>query len=132
MAKAPGRYHVISKGGTPIGGVKVTTLKFSAEPIDVTDKDSAGIMEVLADSASQSFTMSVEGVYKDPILRTIWASPTTSKLLTDLTFKFADALAAADTLVGNVFMTSYEEGNPDDGPASFSAEFQSSGSWAFT
>lgn len=129
MAKAAGRLAVLSKNAVPIGGVKVTTIKFGAESIDVTDKDSNGILEVLAAVASQSITISVEGVYKDPVLRDIAFDTAASKLLTDLTFKFADALAAKDTIGGNFFMGSYEEGNPDDGPASFSCEFTSSGAW---
>lgn len=129
MAKVAGRFHVLSKGGVSIGGIKVTTIKFGAESIDVTDKDSNGILEVLGAAASQSITISVEGVYKDPVLRDIAFDPLASKLLTDLTFKFADALAAKDTIGGSFFMGSYEEGNPDDGPASYSAEFTSSGAW---
>ena len=129
MAKAVGRLAVLAKGGTPIGGVKVTTIKFAAEPIDVTDYDSLGIVELLAQSASTQCTLSVEGMSKDVVLRALWNTPTTSKLLTDITMKYADALAAADTIGGNFFLTSYEEGNPHDDAVTFKAEFQSSGPW---
>jgi TP901-1 family phage major tail protein len=129
MAKVAGRAAVLSKAATPIGGVRVLTIKMGAEPIDVTDKDSSGIIELLSVAATKQLTLSVEGVYKDPVLRDIAMTAATSPLITDLTFKFADALTASDTIAGNFFMTSYEEGNSHDDATSFSAEFVSAGTW---
>jgi hypothetical protein len=91
MAKAPGRLAVLSKASTALGGVKVVSIKWAGESIDVTDYDSAGIVEVLSAAAKQQITMDVEGVYKNPTLRDIAFDPAQSKLLTDLTFKFSDA-----------------------------------------
>lgn len=129
MAKAAGRLAVVSKAAAPIAGITSMTIKWGAESIDVTDKDSAGITEVLAAVASQQLTLSVEGIYTSPVLRDIAFDPAASKLLTDLTFKFADALAAKDLITGNFFFGSYEEGNPHDGAVDFSCEFSSSGIW---
>ena len=129
MAKAAGRLAVLSKNSVAIGGVKVSGIKWTGEFMDVTDKDSNGIIEYLSTLATQQITISVEGIYKDPILRDITVNPATSKLLTDLTFKFADALTAADTIAGNFVIANYEESNPDDGPATFTCEFHSSGAW---
>ncbi|MFA9232073.1 MAG: phage tail tube protein [Microgenomates group bacterium] len=129
MAKNAGRLAVVSKAGTPIAGVKVSTIKWAAESIDVTDKDSAGITELLAAVASQQITLSCEGVYSSPVLRDIAFDTAASKLLTDLTFKFGDALAAKDTVAGNFFFANYEEGNPHDDASTFTCEFQSSGTW---
>jgi TP901-1 family phage major tail protein len=129
MAKNAGRLAVVSKAGTPIAGVRVSTIKWGAESIDVTDKDSSGITELLAAVASQQITLSVEGVYSSPVLRDIAFDTAASKLLTDVTFRFGDALAAKDTIAGNFFMTSYEESNPHDAESTFSCEFVSSGAW---
>lgn len=131
MAKAPGRLAVLSKASVALGGVKVVTIKYASEAIDVTDFDSAGIIEVLSAAASRQITIDVEGVYKNPTLRDIAFDTAQSDLLTDLTFKFSDALAAKDTISGNFYMTSYEEGNPMDDATSFSASFTSSGVWTF-
>lgn len=131
MAKAPGRLAVLSKASVALGGVKVVTIKYASEAIDVTDFDSAGIIEVLSAAASRQITIDVEGVYKNPTLRDIAFDTAQSDLLTDLTFKFSDALAAKDTISGNFYMTSYEEGNPMDDATSFSASFTSSGAWTF-
>lgn len=129
MAKVAGRNALLSKNSVAIGGVRVTTIKVDSTPIDVTDRDSAGIIEVLAAAAGRQISLSVSGVYEDPVLRDIAFDPTASQLLTDLTFKFADALVAKDTIGGNFWMGSYEEGNPHDDASTFSAEFTSSGTW---
>lgn len=132
MAKAAGRLAVLSKAAVAIAGITSMTIKWGAESIDITDKDSNGITEVLAAVASQQITLSVEGVYTLPVLRDIAFDPAAPKLLTDLTFKFADAILAKDTIGGNFFFGSYEEGNPHDGAVDFSAEFASSGLWTHT
>jgi predicted secreted protein len=129
MAKAAGRLALLSKNSVALAGVKVVTIKWAAESIDVTDRDSSGIIELLGTVKTQQVTIDVEGVYKDPTLRDIAFDPAVSKLLTDLTFKFSDALTAKDTITGNFFFSSYEEGNPSDDATTFSASFTSSGAW---
>lgn len=129
MAKAPGRLAVVSKNAVAIASVRVSTISIANEPIDVTDRDSSGIVELLSASATRQITMSVEGLANSPVLRDI-AFGTGSMLLTDMSFKFADALTAADTITGNFFLTSYEESNPHDDASEFSCEFVSSGAWA--
>jgi len=130
MAKAAGRLAVLSKNNVAIGGVRVTTISWSGETIDVTDADSDGVVELLGELASEQITLSVEGVTKDVVLRAAALAAGTSRKLTDITFKFADALSAADTISGDFVITSYEEGNPHDDASTFSAEFQSSGAWS--
>ena len=129
MAKAVGRLAVLAKAGTPLGGVKVTTIKFTATAIDVTDYDSLGIIELLSAHGHTQCTLTVDGLAKDVVLRSLWNSPTTSKLLTDITMKYADALLPADTIGGNFFLTDYEEGNPVDNAVTFKATLVSSGAW---
>lgn len=132
MAKAAGRLAVLSKAATPIAGVKVTGIEWSGEFMDVTDRDSSGIVEYLSTIKSQQVKLSVSGVYSTPVLRDIALTPGTSKLLTDLTFKFADALTAADTIGGNFAFSNYKEDNPHDDATTFTCEFMSSGAWTLT
>ena len=129
MAKAAGRLAAIKKNAILIGGVKVTTIKWAGESIDVTDRDSNGIIELLAAVKTQQVTLDVEGYAKDSTLRDIAFDPAQAKLLTDITFTFADALVAKDTIAGNFFLSAYEEGNPEDGATTFKASFASSGVW---
>ena len=49
MAKAPGRLAVLSKAAAAIASVKMLSIEWNGEPIDVTDKDSNGINELLRD-----------------------------------------------------------------------------------
>ena len=134
MAKAAGRKAVVSKNAVAIGGVRVSNIKMDASPIDVTDKDSAGLQELLGgtDWSTRSLSFDVEGVYEDPVLRDIALDPAASLLLTDMTFKFADATTLKDTIGGSFFLSGYEEGNPHDDAATFKCSFTSSGTWTLT
>jgi predicted secreted protein len=129
MAKAPGRLAVLAKAGTPLASIKMLAFEWNGEKIDVTDKDSNGINECLSVVASQGLKFTVEGWSNDHVFRNIALDTTISKLLTDLTFKHADALVAVDTIAGNFFMNSYKEGSPHDDGVDFSCEFESSGAW---
>lgn len=129
MAKAPGRKAVVSKNSVVIGGVRVSNVQVDYTPIDVTDNDSGGLQELLGDYSMGVLTFDVEGVYKDVVLRALAMDSTSSKLLTDMSFKFSDALAPTDTITGNFFLLSYKEGNDYKEATTFSASFTSSGAW---
>jgi predicted secreted protein len=134
MAKAAGRAAVVSKNSIVLGGVRVSNITMDGTPIDVTDQDSVGLQELLGGTSwsSRLISFDVEGVYKNPTLRDIAFDPTASLILTDMTFKFSDALAAKDTIGGTFFMSNYKEGNDYKEATSFSASFTSSGAWTFT
>lgn len=134
MAKVAGRKSALLKNAVAIGGIRNITVSGSAGPIDVTDKDSLGLTTLLSgagDWAERQITISVDGVYTDPVLRNLMIDPAVEVYLTDLTFTFGSALAAKDTISGNFFMTSYEEGADYKDAATFSATFVSSGTWTF-
>jgi len=133
MAKAAGRLAIVSKNAVAIAGVRVSNIKMDASPIDVTDKDSSGLTQLLGGTSwsNRALSFDVEGVYTDPTLRDIAMDPALSLTLTDMTFKFADALAAKDTIGGTFFMTNYEEGNPYDDAVTFKCSFTSSGTWTY-
>jgi len=130
MAKAAGRLATLSKDSTVIGGTRVTNIQVDYTPIDVTDNDSDGLQELLALSGMSVMTFDVEGVYKDPVLRDIAMDPTTTQLLTDLTFDFADGGVGSATVSGSFFMLNYKEGNDYKEATTFSASFTSSGAWS--
>jgi len=130
MAKAAGRLATLSKDSTVIGGTRVTNIQVDYTPIDVTNNDSDGLQELLAVSGMSVMTFDVEGVYKDPVLRDIAMDPTTTQLLTDLTFDFADGGVGSATVSGSFFMLNYKEGNDYKEATTFSASFTSSGAWS--
>ena len=98
MAKVAGRKQLIKKAGVTIAGVRVTGLSVDSSPIDVTDNDSAGFQQLLADSGLQVLGITVSGVESDRVFRDVALDTSVSQLLTDLSFVFASALAAKDTL----------------------------------
>jgi predicted secreted protein len=132
MAKAPGRSAVVSKNAVVLGGVRVSNISVDNTPIDVTDQDSVGLQELLSVASMRVLTFDVEGVYKNPTLRDIAMDPVGTLMLTDMTFKFSDALSAKDTIGGNFFMLNYKEGNDYKEATTFSASFTSSGTWTFS
>jgi predicted secreted protein len=125
-----GRSLLVKKGGTVIAGVRVTGLKFSATPIDITDADSVGLPTYLAGAVSeQSITLDVSGVHKDDTIWSIIAVPGTDRLLTDITFTHPGMAATKDVLAGNFFINAYEAGGDYKGEGTFSCSFISSGTW---
>ena len=72
MAAQKGRAFVLKIGDgatseafTTIGGMRSTSLNLAGEPVDVTDKDSAGWRELLADAGVKRVSVSGSGVFKD-------------------------------------------------------------------
>lgn len=127
MAADIGRDAVLKKNAVAIAGVTQTGLSVNNEPVDITSNDSAGYRTILGTSGTESIDISVEGVYTDDVLRDV-AFGTGSKLLTDITFAFANG----DTLSGDFFLATFEETNPTAEATTFSASFQSSGAYTFT
>jgi predicted secreted protein len=130
MAAAAGRKAVLAKNLTPIAGVRVSSLKAGATPIDITSRDSAGLVSLLSgEFTGRQLTIEVSGITTDAVLRDIALAPAGSLTLTDISFKFADALTAADTITGTFFLSDYTENNPYEEASDFSATFVSSGAW---
>lgn len=48
-----------------VGGMLSTAISINGEAVDITDKDSAGRRELLADAGVQSFSVTANGVFKD-------------------------------------------------------------------
>jgi predicted secreted protein len=127
MAKAAGLLFVLSKNATVIGGGRTLSMTANGAPIDVTDKDSAGIKEYLADVLTgRSLEFSVEGVEEDAVLRTIALSTTASGwFMSDLTFDFAGAAS----VTGNFVMTGYSETGVYEEAITYTATFTTDGAW---
>lgn len=50
---------------TTIGGLRSTSITMNDEPVDITNKDSAGVRTLLAQGGVQSMTISGSGVFTD-------------------------------------------------------------------
>lgn len=130
MSNSAGRDLLLKKNGTTIASLTATSIRWQGQPIDVTNKDSAGVQEFLADKfASESLELGVEGFTDDDVLSDIGFGTTAgAKHLSDITL----ARPNGDVVSGTFILTNYEErGGHDDG-VTFTATLVRSGAHTFT
>lgn len=124
MTASIGRSYLIKKGATALAGVRTKSLSINHEPVDITTDDEDGFRTLLAEVGESSFELTVEGVAKDSVLFDA-ATSTGSRLLTDVTIEHPEGTISCD-----VFITAFESTGAYNDAVTFSATFQSSGSWA--
>ena len=126
MAAGSGRRVRISsvtgEAAVAILGSRSDTLTINNEPIDVTDKDSAGWTTMVADVSVRNVGLAVEGVLKDGTLMAV-AMGAGSGLLSDYEIE----VESIGTFTGDWFLSSFETGGAHDGENTFSASLASSG-----
>lgn len=127
MPNFVGRDFLIKKGSTVLASVRAKTVTINGEPIDSTTDDDDGYRKLLADAATRSIDISVEGLTDDDTLRAA-VMGSGSLLLTDINVEYPDGA----TLTGDFFLTSLEENGQHTDAMGFSASFQSSGQWTYT
>lgn len=123
MAAAIGRSYVIKKATTALAGVRTKSLSINHEPVDITTDDEDGFRTLLGEVGESSFELSVDGVTKDSTLFDV-ATGSATKLLTDITIEHPNG-----TISGDLYLASYEETGAYNDAITFSATFQSSGTW---
>lgn len=127
MAASSGRELLIKKGVTVLAGVRTKTVTINGEPIDVTTDDDSGFRTLLADPATRSIDLSVEGITKDATLRAIVAGGG-SQMLTDITVEYPDG----SVIAGDFYLVSVEESGEYQDAVTFTASLQSSGAFTYT
>ena len=130
MAVSAGINLVVKKAGTAIAGIRTNKISFSLTPIDITSADDAGFRKILTAHTGQQFSISGSGIEKGGVLATLWATPATSKYLTDVTFTIPTETSTTDVFTGDVIMTSFTITGAHDGAVEFDYTFESAGSWA--
>jgi predicted secreted protein len=124
MSARSGRSLLIKKSGTAIAGIKTSTVSFTAEGVDITDKLDSGYRTMGDFAGIISFEISGEGVAKGTVARDIFKAGT-GFLLTDVTIEWD----SGETWDCDVFLSAYEETAAHDGSVDFSITLQSSGEW---
>lgn len=127
MSATSGREFLIHKDGTAIAGVKESSVAFSAEGVDITDKLDAGYVTYGDFVGTLSFEITGSGVQKDTVLRDIFKAGT-GYLLSDITLEFADG----ESWACDVFFSAYSETGAHDGATEFEFTMASSGAWTVT
>ena len=125
MAASIGRETVLTVDSAAVAGIRTKSINGTKEPIDVTDDDSSGYRELLAESGTQSLEVSVAGITKDRVLREAFHG---AEAFSSLAFTYANG----DTLTGSFKLTAYNEGNEFNDAQTFEATFMSTGQWTYT
>lgn len=125
MSARSGRSLLIKKNGTALAGIKTSSVSFSAEGVDITDKLDGGFRTMASFAGVISFEISGEGVAKAKVIRDIFKAGT-GFLLTDVTIEWD----STETWDCDVFLSAYEETAAHDGSVDFSITLQSSGAWS--
>jgi len=125
MAARSGRELLIKKAGTAIAGMQTSTVAFTAEGVDITDKLDNGYRTYADFAGVMSFEISGDGIAKDADLRGLFKTGG-GFMLTDVTIAWDDD----EEWECDVWFSAYEETGAHDGSTDFTFTMQSSGAWS--
>ena len=121
-----GRSIVLLLAGQTIAGLQTKGISISNEAVDVSDDDSSGERELLAQAGSRTVDYSLSGVTKNlELMRSCLANE--SKVYTILT-TYTDG----STIAIDGFMSTYNATGEHQGAETFDASFQNTGEPVFT
>ena len=123
-----GRDLLIRKAGVAIAGAQEDGVSLDGSPVDITSKDNSGFRTLASFAGVKALDLSVSGVWVNKVIRDLAVLESASHLLTDITIAFADG----GSIAGDFYLASYEETGAHDGAVTFTASFQSSGTWTYT
>jgi predicted secreted protein len=124
MTALAGRLIVVSRGGTPVAGVRVKGLAVAGSSINITTDDDAGWQALLSVVGELAVTITVSGIKLDDTL--LNASLTPTGRTAAMTFEYGDS-SPPRQVSGDFFLANYNEGAEYQGAGTFDAEFQSNG-----
>ena len=120
-----GRNIALLMAGQVVAGVTTKGISISNEAIDVSDDDSSGERELMAQAGSRTVDVSLSGVTKNlELMRSVLVNE--SKIYT-LLFTYTDG----STVALDGFMSTYNATGEKDGAETFDASFQNSGAPVF-
>jgi len=120
-----GRNILMTMSGSALAGVNTKGLTIGFEPIDVTDDNSAGYRELLAEPGSKTLDLAVSGATKS--LELLQAASANTSQIYPFIFTYEDG----STLTFDGFMASFAITGEAATGSTFDASFQSSGDWSF-
>ena len=127
MPKIAGRkvnlYKGIGVSAVLIAGGREHGIKIGNETIDITDKQSAGWRELLADVSGRSVDIDFDGMWDSTALITSALASNPATLLSGYEVR----IEGLGTLAGNFFFGSLEIGTPHDDTTGVKGSLMSSG-----
>jgi predicted secreted protein len=121
-----GRTIILKWNGAKIGGVREKSLAINGEPVDVTDDDSSGYRELLAEDGSKSIDIGVSGVTKSTVLRAAKLAGGAATIGA-VTLEYPDG----SILSLDCKLASYNETDPYQDAVTFEASLQSTGAYSY-
>lgn len=132
MAIQKGKLLLLSVGtilaNTPIDSLTTTSLSYSAETVDVTNKDSANATTLLAGVGITSFTISLSGIVTNTTNQKLLMTNLVAGTLDDYVLKDEDG----NTWSAKFQVTSYNREGAHNGAETYSVDMQASGPVTFT
>ena len=120
-----GREITMTMGGVAVAGIKEKSLSIAFEGVEVTDDNSDGFRELLAEPGLKTLELTISGVTKSlELLRAF--SENVSQI-----YAFEKTFPDGSTLSWNAQATSYALNVVDAEASQFDASFASSGEWTF-
>ena len=120
MPAIKGRSIVVKRGDssplTAVAGVRTKSVAINGEPIDVTNDDSDGWRELMAEPAEMQISISVSGVLLDDTLKEEAFSA--SDRIKDMQFVYPDG----GVIEGEFYLGSYTDTGEYNGAATFDAK----------
>ena len=123
-----GRAVRISRNGVTIAGARTDSLTINNEPLDITDKDSAGWRTFMADAALRSVSCEIEGVLRDSTLIADSVGTVTTTLLRESVV----TITGIGTLTGDFLLTNIQIGAEMGDVVTFTATLESGESMTAT
>ena len=122
----------VGNGGSPetfttIGGLRSTSITLNDEAVDVTNKDSSGNRELLADAGIHSMSITGSGVFTDAASETTLKGTMNASSFTNFQLIIPDF----GTYTGAFMCASLEYGGEHNGEVTYSVTLESSGAITF-
>lgn len=113
---------------TTVGGLRSTSISHNEEAVDVTNKDSAGIRELLANGGVQSVSVSGSGVFTDATSETTLKTAFGASAFSNYEIVIPDF----GTYQGKFMIASLEYAGEYNGEVTYSVTLESSGTISFS
>ena len=115
------------EGMTTIAGLRSTDITLNDEIVDITNKDSSGVRELLVDGGIHSITISGSGVFTDTASEASLRGEMNAAAAQNYQFLIPDF----GTYTGQFILTSLAYAGEYNGEVTYSCTFESSGATTF-
>ena len=132
MAAQKGRSFLLKQGtasaGTTLAGMRTTGMTLNNEPVDITNKDSAGWRTLLEGAGTQSVSITAEGVFTNAAVEHTVRGYAVANSINAFGLLFGDG----DQVDGSWQITNYARTGAHNGEETYSVTLENSGTVTWT